>query len=115
MSHARCDSKSNDNNNDNDNNNKNNNNSPGQRPIGVLDPPPRLGVCFEVPRPRKVGAPGPSAAEVGPTRSPPPPLNRCQGHGDLLFAMDPVDAFTMTPKNAAIRAVDRLGFCKRLF
>ena len=60
------------------------------------------GVCFEVPRPRKVGAPGPSAAEVGPTLSPQPRINLPQGHGDLVFAMDPVDAFTIIPKNAGI-------------
>ena len=29
--------------------------------------------------------------------------------------MDPVHAITITPQNAAIRAVDRPGFCKRLF
>ena len=71
------------------------NNSPGQRPIGVLDP--LLGCVWYVPRPRKVGGPGPSAAEVGPTLSPPPPINLRQGHGALVFAMDPVDAFTITP------------------
>ena len=69
--------------------------SPGQRPIGVLDPP--QGCVWKVPRPRKVGGPGPSAAEVGPTRSRPPPANLPQCHGALLFAMDPVDAFTITP------------------
>ena len=46
----------------------NNKNPPGQRPIGVLDP---LRVrCVVLSRPRKVGAPGLSAAEVGPERSP---------------------------------------------
>ena len=77
-------------------------NSPGQRPIGVLDLVYSPGSFWNVPRPRKVGAPGPSAAEVGPTLSPQPRINLPQGHGDLLFAMDPVDAFTIIPKNDVI-------------
>ena len=85
-----------------------NNNSPGQRPIGVLDL--LQGCVWKVPRPREVGAPGPSAAKVGGPLSGPPRINLPQCHGDLVFAMDPVDAFTITPKNAGIRAVDRLRF-----
>ena len=70
-------------------------NSLGQRPIGVTEP---LQVCVSYdPRQHQVGAPGPAAAKVGPERSRPPPPNLPQGHGDLLFAMDPVDAFTITP------------------
>ena len=81
--------------------NKNNNrNSPGHGAIGVLDL--SQGCVLNVPRPRKVGAPGPSAAKVGAKRSPPPPVNLRQGHGDLVFAMDPVDAFTIIPKNEMI-------------
>ena len=60
------------------------------------------GCVWKVPRPRKVGAPGPSAAKVGPKRSPQPRINRCQGHGDLVFAMDPVDAFTLILQNEGI-------------
>ena len=75
-------------------------NSPGHGPIGVLDP--SLGCVLKVPRPRKVGAPGPSAAKVGATRSRQPRANLPQGHGDLVFAMDPVDAFTIIPKNEMI-------------
>ena len=81
------------------------NNSPGHGPIGVLDP--SLGCVLKVPRPRKVGAPGPSAAKVGATLLDLPPANRCQGHGDLMFSMDSFDAITIHPKNAGIRAVDR--------
>ena len=77
-------------------------NSPGQRPIGVLDLEICPGRSLFVSRPRKVGAPGPSAAKVGSVRSPLPPINRCQGHGDLVFAMDPVDAFTIILKNDGI-------------
>ena len=74
----------NDNNNDDDNiNNHNdeNNNSPGLRPIGVLDP--LQGCVWNVPRPRKVGGPGPSAAEVGALWSTLPRVNLPQCHGDL--------------------------------
>ena len=74
--------------------------SPGHGPIGVLDPP--LGCVWKVPRPRKVGAPGPSAAKVGGKRSPPPPLNLWQGHGDLVFARGSFDAFTIHFKNEKI-------------
>ena len=81
-------------------NNTNNINSPGHVPIGVLDP--SQGCVWNVPRPREVGAPGPTAAKLGSERSRQPWANRCQGHGDLVFAMDPVDAFTIIPKNAGI-------------
>ena len=78
-------------------------NSPGQRPIGVLDLFEIVVRCvWKVPRPRKVGAPGPSAAKLGSERSPPPPINLPQGHGDLVFAMGPVGAFTIIPKNEVI-------------
>ena len=79
---------------------KNNDNSPGHGPIGVLDL--SQGCVLNVPRPRKVGAPGPSAAKVGSPRSGPPPPNLQQGHGDLVFAMDPVDAYTIIPLNEVI-------------
>ena len=60
-------------------------NSPGQRPIGVLDLPERpRSCCLLVPQPRRVGcAPRPSAGKVRGKRSPRPPLNLPQGHGDL--------------------------------
>ena len=92
------------NNNHNHNNNDNNHNSPGHGPIGVLDP--SLGCVLKVPRPRKVGGPGPSAAKVGPTRSRQPRVNLRQGHGDLVFAMDSFDAFTIDPKHVGILTVD---------
>ena len=85
---------------DKNSNSSSSDNSPGQRPIGVLDLLQGC-VCF-VPRPRKVGAPGSPAAEVGPERSRQPRVNLRQGHGALVFAMDPVDAFTMLPKNEGI-------------
>ena len=69
-------------------NNKNNNNSPGHGPIGVLGIGYRSGSFWNVPRPRKVGGPGPSAAKVAPNPSPLLPANLRQGHGDLLFARD---------------------------
>ena len=80
----------------------NNKNSPGQRPIGVLDLVYSPRSFWNVPRPRKVSAPGPSAAKVGAKRLRSPPVNLRQGHGDLVFAMDPVDTFTIIPKNARI-------------
>ena len=40
-------------------------------------------INFEIPRPRKVGAPGPSAAEVGPTSSTLPWANLWQSNGHL--------------------------------
>ena len=55
--------------------------SPGLRPIGVLDP--LQGCVWNVPRPRKVGAPGPSAAEVGSLRSGWIPANLPGSHGGL--------------------------------
>ena len=75
-------------------------NSPGQRPLGVSDPV--QGCVWKVPRPRKVGAPGPSAAKLGVERSPWCPPSLPQGHGGQVFAMDPVDAFTIIPKNERI-------------
>ena len=94
-----------------DNNHIDNHNahtSPSQRPIGVLDP--LQGCAWEVPKPRGVGAPKPSAASVRGKLSPSPQLNRCQGHGDLVYTMDPVDAFAIMPNDAMIRAVGRPGF-----
>ena len=58
---------------------------------------PGVGCVWKVPRPRKVGGPGPSAAEVRGEWSGWIPANLPQCHGDLVFAMDPVDAFTITP------------------
>ena len=72
-----------------------NNNSPGQRPIGVLDP--LQGCVWNVPRPRKVGTPGPSAAEVGAHRSGRIRINLPRNHDDLRFTKDPDDASTITP------------------
>ena len=100
-----------DNNNDHKNGHNNNNNSydkkqkcntisPGHGPIGVLDP--SLGCVWKVPRPRKVGGPGLAAANIGATRSSPPRAYLRQGHGGLVFAMDPVDALTIIPKNEGI-------------
>ena len=76
--------------------------------IGVLDL--LQGCVLNVPRPRKVGAPGPSAAKVGSERSGPPRVNLRQGHGDLVFAMDPVDAFTIIPKNEKFELSINLDF-----
>ena len=78
------------------------NNSPGHGPIGVLDLGYSLGSFWNVPRPRKVGGPGASVAKVGRHTPRQPPLNLRQGHGDLLFAMDSFDAFTIDPKNEVI-------------
>ena len=66
------------NNNDNNNNNSNNN-SPGHGPIGVLDL--LQGCVWKVPRPRKVGGPGLSAAKVVGLIPPLSPPNLWQGHG----------------------------------
>ena len=89
------DNNSNSNNNNNNNNNDNYDNSPGQRPIGVLDLRYSPGSFWNVPRPRKVGAPGPTAAKAGPTRSRQPPPNLRQGHGDFICARDSFDAITI--------------------
>ena len=52
----------------------------------MLDP--EQGCVWNVPRPRKVGAPGPSPAKLGGPRLPLRPLNLPQSHGDHLFAGD---------------------------
>ena len=68
--------------------------SPGIWPMGVLDlplPPSVVLLCSQTAQSR--GAPGVSAGKVRGTRSPRPPVNLRQGHGDLLFARDSVDAF----------------------
>ena len=93
-----------------DNDNFDITNSPGQRPIGVLDLRYSPGSFWNVPRPRKVGGPGPSAAKVGPRPSRQPPVNLRQGHGDLLFAMDSFDAFTILPKNDGCEPSIHLDF-----
>ena len=81
--------------------------------MGVLDLV--RGCAFDVPRPRKVGAQGSPAAKVGSPRSRPPPANLRQGHGDLLFTMDPVDAFTATPKMQGFESPIDLEFENRCF
>ena len=64
-------------------------NSPGLRPIGVLELVYSPGRWCSVSRPRKAGAPGPSAAKVGATRT---PLSFADGggaHFDCIFTMYP--------------------------
>ena len=56
-----------------------------------------LGRVVVVSRPRKVGAPGPTAAKVGGKPSPWIPINLPQGHGDCICAMDSFDAFRIHP------------------
>ena len=87
----------NNNNDDNNNNNVNNNNSPGLRPIGLLDLQLSPGRCVFVSRRRKVGAPGPSAAKVGPTWSPLSFPDDGGAHFDCIFSMDPNDAISIDP------------------
>ena len=72
-------------------------NSPGHGPIGVLDLVYRPRPCCYVPRPRKVAAPGRSAAKVSGKPSGWMRVNRCQGHGDCICAMDSFDACTIGP------------------
>ena len=55
------------------------------------------GRCCFVPKPRKVGAPGPTAAKVGSTRSGFSIVDDRVAHFDCIFTMDPKDAITIDP------------------
>ena len=71
--------------------------SPGPRPIGVLDLELSPGRCCYVSRPRKVGAPGPSAAKVGAKLSGLSFVDDRGAHFDCIFTMDPNGAITIDP------------------